>query len=334
MDTPGPPLPPGPRVNPWQTAGTVAAPAPERLQSLLDGLWRSTGHHRLPDGTVTGIRQRPVPSAGATYPVQTHLVVGTAGLDGLGTGRYVLDHDSGTLLRRPEATERAAGFTDAGEAPRCAGTHLVLTVQPGRSFGRYRHRAWPLWIADVAYAVAAAEFLLPGPAPAVQLGPDARLRRLLGVPPAAGAPPWLARGLVPEIPLAALELPAARTVDTGRGRALARRRSPELAEFAQTPAAARDPRAAGVARLSGQAWIGGAERVLTWSLALDAPAPRILRSLWRAHRRAAALCYDAVLTGRWRCRPVSGIPAGDGRWTVHALAMLSGHTRTTRDGAP
>ncbi|MBV2364167.1 hypothetical protein ACFPZ0_00170 [Streptomonospora nanhaiensis] len=333
-DPPGPAAPPGPRVNPWHRVGAVPVAVCGRERDLLTGLWSGEGFHRLPDGTLTGVRRRPVPSAGGAYPVQTHLVVGTAG-GTLEAGRYVYDHEHDTLLRRDDRAERAVGRrTDpAGHPP--AGTHVVLTVQPGRSFGRYRHRAWPLWIADTAYALAAVEFLVRAEPARVLLGPSAALRGLLGVPRAAEHERWLAQGLAPEIPLAAVELPAAWAPDPGRRAALAGRRSPAISEF--TRAARHRPRAAGAERAAaacGQAWILGAHRLETWSVATAAPAAAVAGVLWRAHRAAAALCYAGAASGRWRCRPVSGFTATRGRWTVHALAMLPGGPGADGEAAP
>ncbi|OQO94964.1 hypothetical protein B1813_02550 [Saccharomonospora piscinae] len=325
VETPGPPVPPGPRVNPWHVAGAVPVRLPDRERRLLEGLWRGTGTHRLPDGTASGIRQRPVPSAGAAYPVQTHLVVGRSGGGELEAGRYVYDHERATLLRRDEAREEGAGWT--GPAASTPGTRLILTVQPGRSFGRYRHRCWPLWIADVAYALAAVEFLLATRAMPVTLGPSGRIRELLGVAPGADHERWLARGLVPEIPLAALDLPAAWTVAADRSEALGARRSPALREFEDRVPRVRDRRTEGVARASGQGWVRGAARVRAWSVASGASAPDVATALWSAHRGAASECYEAARSGRWRCRPVSGFAARDGRWIVHALAMLPGRDR-------
>lgn len=321
---PAAPLPPGPRVNPWQKAGAVPVATPERLQRLFEGLWRSPGYHHRPDGTATTIRQRPVPSAGATYPVHTHLVVGSRSRDSLDAGRYFYDHEEQTLLRRTEADEQAAGWHLGGVRPRPGGSFLVLTVQPGRSLGRYRHRAWPLWIADAAYAMAAVEFLITEHLTST-LGPGVPLRDLLGVPRAASSQEWVARGLVPEIPLAAIELPSSWILDGERGRALAARRSPGLQEFERAAAAfSADRRAAEVARLSGQGWVLGARRIETWSVPTNAPAGQISAALWQAHRCSASQWYEATLSRRWRCRPVSGIRAEHGRWTVHALAMLPG----------
>ncbi|MFV2195018.1 hypothetical protein [Nocardiopsis sp. LOL_012] len=318
-EAPGPPCPPGPRANPWYLAGAEPVAAPEREGGLLDGLWRSAGRHRLPDGTVTRVHKRPVPSAGAAYPVHTHLVVGT-GEGALEAGRYVHDTEHGTLFRRDERRDQEAGWPPGADT---RGTHLVLTVQPGRSFGRYRHRAWPLWIADTAYALAAAEFLCTAAPVAVRLGPSRWLRDLLGVPLASEHGRWLARGLAPEIPLAAVELPGDWAVDPARRRALAARRSPAIAEF-ESGVRAPAPRTAEVAAASGQRWVLGAHHLEAWSVAVDAPAAEVAATLWRAHRSAAGLCYAGALSRRWRCRPVSGLVAAHGRWTVHALAMLPG----------
>lgn len=67
-----------------------------------------------------------------------------------------------------------------------------------------------------------------------------------------------------------------------------------------------------------------ADGVETWSVPTDAPANEISGAVWQAHRCAASLWYEAALSRRWRCRPVSGISARNGRWIVHALAMLPG----------
>ncbi|MGW5877224.1 hypothetical protein ACWFMI_11840 [Nocardiopsis terrae] len=329
-EAPGPPRPPGPRANPWRRAGADPVAVPVRERALFDGLWRGAGHHRLADGTVTRVRRRPVPSAGATYPVHTHLVVGADGP--LDAGRYAFDLEEGTLHRRDGAREREAGWHAPGADAGAAGAHLVLSVQPGRSFGRYRHRAWPLWIADTAYALAAVEFLCaPAPA-AVRLGPGPWLRELLGVPRAAEHGRWLARGLAPEIPLAAVELPGSWSVPPERRDALAARRSPAIGEFEAAPRT-RDPRVADVAEASGQTWVLGARRLRTWSVAVDTPAAEFTRALWRGHRAAAELCYAGALSRRWRCRPVSGFVASRGRWTFHALAMLPGEHDLDKESA-
>ncbi|GAA1106578.1 nitroreductase family protein [Nocardiopsis metallicus] len=327
---PGPPVPPGPRANPWHRAGADPVAVPERERALLDGLWLSRGHHRLADGTATRVPRRPVPSAGAAYPVHTHLVVGADGP--LEAGRYAFDMEKGVLLRRDAARERDAGWDAPGSGTAVRGTHLVLTVQPGRSFGRYRHRAWPLWIADTAYALAAVEFLCaPGPA-AVHLGPGPWLRELLGVPRACEHGRWLARGLAPEIALAAVELPGTWSVPADRRDALAARRSPAIGEF-EAAERNRDPRSARAAKESGQAWVLGAHRLKTWSVAVGTPAAALAPALWRAHRQAAGLCYAGALSQRWRCRPVSGFTAARGRWTVHALAMLPGAHHLDKESA-
>jgi hypothetical protein len=84
---------------------------------------------------------------------------------------------------------------------------LVITVQPGRSFGRYRHRAWPLWIADAAYALEAVRALVP--AAVLPDGWDlmGEARRLAGLPHGHDAESWVRHGLAPEICLARIGLP-------------------------------------------------------------------------------------------------------------------------------
>ncbi|WP_052809526.1 nitroreductase family protein [Streptomonospora alba] len=329
-DSPGEPRPPGPRANPWRAAGAEPVAVPARERALLDALWRSGGRHRRPDGTPSGIHRRPVPSAGAAYPVRTHLVVGP-GADGLAPGRYAYDMEQDTLVKRDDAADRAAGWPGAADRP-ADGTHLVLTVQPGRSFGRYRHRAWPLWIADTAYALAAVEFLYAPERLAVRLGPGAALRALLRVPPAAEPRRWLARRLAPEIPLAAVALPQSRTIGPRHRDALAARRSPDITRFLET--GARGAAADRTAAASAQAWVRGATRLHTWAIPSGAATAELAAAVWDAHRAAAAICYADAATGDWRSRPVSGFAAEDGHWTIHALAALPGRRRVATETGP
>lgn len=308
---PGSPVPPGPRVNSWDSSGAwPAATLPDGVKALLEGLWRSPGHHLGPNGTTTRIRQRPVPSAGGTYPVQTHLVIGDLGSPGLDPGLYVYDHERDVLIRRRDEQRSVS-----------ADSWLVFTVQPGRSFGRYRHRAWPLWIADAAYALAAAEFLLVDPVSAV-LGPAVALRELLAVARGSDTGWWLSRGLAPEIPLAGVRLPARIRVNQLRSAALASRRSPTLASFAAGAPGSTSSQSRFLAERSGQDWLMGADRLETWTVHLHAPPTAFAQAMWEAHRGAARLTYEAALSGRWRCRPVSGFAATAGSWVIHALAML------------
>ncbi|MCD2118268.1 MULTISPECIES: nitroreductase family protein [Rhodococcus] len=306
-------------MNPWRRFGTPCVPTEGRIEELLCALWYPGDWHLRDDGSVTSIARRPIPSAGATYAVHTHVIVGGDGTDGLDPGHYAYDHDKGQLLRRDNARETAAGW----ELPRSPspGSRLVFSVQPGRSFGRYRHRAWPLWIADAAYALEAVRFLLDTDFPTV-FGPGPEIRAQLGVPPATETSAWLSRGLVPEIPLVSIELPSNWDIASQRRHALGRRRSPKLADFVRNPV--RDTNAAHLAELAGQAWIAHADRIETWKIIPSASAETIYDALWHAHRAAARLCYDAALSQKVRCRPVSGIPAAAESWTMHAVAMLDG----------
>ncbi|MGO1174670.1 MAG: hypothetical protein ACTMKZ_00655 [Brevibacterium aurantiacum] len=315
---PGAPIPPGPRMNPWDRAGArPVTTLPDGVKALLEGLWLSPGYHRGPDGKTTRIRQRPVPSAGGAYPVHTHLVISSLGAAGLDPGLYAYDHEHDTLLRRHD--ERPAGRRPG--APESADSWMVFTVQPGRSFGRYRHRAWPLWIADAAYALTAAEFLLDDPAETL-IGPAAGLRDLLAFAPGADTGWWLSRGLVPEMPLVAIRLPRRIRVNRPRSTALARRRSPSLATFATGEPGAASSRTLHLAQRSGQAWLLGADRIEAWTVSPQDPPRQIARAVWNAHRCAARLVYDAAESDRWRCRPVSGFAATGQSWVIHALALL------------
>lgn len=323
-------LPPGPRMNPWRHVHTQPAPLTGRLRDLLLGLWHPGTFHLRTDGTPTSITQRPVPSAGSTYPVHTHLAVGRHGFDDLAPGLYVYDHERSLLLQRHREREQIESRSEA--VPPNDDLTLIFTVQPGRSFGRYRHRAWPLWIADTAYAQQAVEFLL-----ATQLdtttGPSNHLRQILDVPAATSADLWFSHGLVPEIPLVAMTLPSAWEVDRRRQQALAARRSPDIQSFA--PKRPRNTTARQIAALSGQRWVQYADHVETWAIPVHSSSEQMAAALWRAHRAAATLCYSAALSGRSRIRPVSGIPAADGEWTMHALAMLETAPHPDReDDAP
>lgn len=310
--TPDAPLPPGPRANRWPEA--AGGDPPPGATGLLDALWRPCGFHRAADGALTGIRRRPVPSAGGCYPVQTHLVA-------RGGGLWVFDHEARMLRRRDPHADTASGWAaslTSGDALR-----LVFTVQPGRSFGRYRHRSWPLWIADVAYALAAVRFLLGERAGAVELGPSTRLRRLLGMPRAADAERWISRGLAPEIPLASIEIDGDPAPLSAPRRALAARRSPSLQQFAaRAHAVTPSAEAERLARGSGQAWVRGATSTASWSIPVATSAPTLAASIWDAHLSAAALCYAAALSGERGARAVSGFPALGGRWIIHAVAFL------------
>lgn len=322
-------LPPGPRMNPWHRGPARPAPLTGRLRDLLLGLWRPGAFHRRADGHPTSVRRRPVPSAGGCYPVHTHLAVGRHGFDDLEPGRYVFDHERSRLLQRHRDFEQIGRGPEA--VPSGDGLTLILTVQPGRGFGRYRHRAWPLWIADTAYAQQAVEFLLNTHLRATT-GPSSHLRRMLGVPAATCPDLWLAHGLVPEIPLVALTTPRAWEVNHVRRHALATRRSPDIAAF--VPKAQRSPAAQQLAAVSGQSWVQHADRVDAWSIPVRSSCEQIAAALWRAHRAAATRCYAAALTGRWQIRPVSGIPAAAGEWTMHALAMLDTAPPDREDAAP
>ncbi|MGO3326472.1 hypothetical protein [Gordonia sp. (in: high G+C Gram-positive bacteria)] len=308
-DEPGPAVPPGPRSNPWTAVGAVPVAAPPRVRALVDGLWNDGGPHVLPDGTPSSIARRPVPSAGGAYPVQTHLVIGDRGFAGLDPGRYVVDRESATLLRRGD------GVAGSGVS------HLVFTVLPGRSYSRYGHRSWPLWIADVAYAVAAVDFL-SGARARVLVGPDRRIRSLVAFPPAGDARRWTDSGLVPEIALAATPLGDNFRVSEIRRAALRVRRSPAVADFASRTGRRPSDDAITVARASQQGWVLGSDRLRMWTLAPPDDAPTLLAGLWRVHRDAARFVYGHALDGRRQCRPVSGTTLVDGTWPVHAVACL------------
>ncbi|MEV4999517.1 hypothetical protein [Nocardioides sp. LML1-1-1.1] len=298
-EPPGPPLPPGPPTNTWTRAGALPVLGRSAEAVLLADLWGARGHHLRADGTTTAVPCRAVPSAGAAYPVQWHVLVPAGTDSALPPGRYALGATG--LLRRP------------GPVPAGSSVALVVSVQPGRSFGRYRHRAWPLWVADAAYAVEAVRFVVPG----AEVGSTdlVVVREALGVARAGATDWWLGQGLVPELALARVDLPGGWAVDPLRRAALGARRSPALARFA---AGAGCPEAREPADQSGQAWVRGATRVRCWAR----PALTDYAALWRAHREAARECYAASAAGLG-VRPVSGfVLRAGGPPLLHALAML------------
>lgn len=320
FEEPGSPLPPGPRSNDWARLGARLVRGPSREATLLDALWSPRGFHRTEDGRLTSVPCRLVPSAGGAYPVQWHVVVPQGVASSLGPGRYART-ESGDLVRR-------RGPVPAGRA-----VTVAVTVLPGRSFGRYRHRAWPLWVADAAYALEAVRALVPSAQlPRSWADLDAA-RALLALPRASETGHWLENGLAPELCLARVELPHRWEVDVERLALLSRRRSPGLAAFAQAAnsrpthqpvAAARE-----VAAQSGQDWVLGATRVATWIRSEPTTDPAGYSRLWHVHRRAARLCYR--LTGQGTAsRSVSGFtlpPRAGARPLMHALAVLDPQER-------
>lgn len=347
-EPPGAPLPPGPRANAWP--GEPADDAP--VSALIHRLWRPRGYHLRPDGTPTSVPRRAVPSAGGAYPVQWHVAVPDGAAEPLPPGRYFYDPDRGRLLRRYDYNPTGGRMARDAEGLGGDGVLLGITVQPGRTFGRYRHRAWPLWIADAAYALEAVRAAVP----AALLPPGwsdlAAVRRALGLAPAAETGWWLDRGLVPELAMAMLRLPPGWRCDETMAAALETRRSPALDRFTARRAG-HDPMARGagrgspargagldravpevaeVARQSGQAWVLGADRVLTWPRTRKVDAA-VYAHLWLAHREAARRSYDLIRQGHG-VRAVSGFtaPPGDGgRPLLHAITVLDHHGHGERE---
>jgi len=164
---PGPLAPPGPTVNAW--AGPIL-PA-TRIGALLEEVWWSDSFHPSPEtGQPTGIRERPIPSAGACYPVQTHVLFGQDQEEGGARGFY--DHDTNRFL-------------NVGDCTLSHGTLIVLTVLSQRTAAKYHHRAWPGLIADAAYALTAIAAVAARTGLAAtrldRLGPDS-LAQLAGIP--------------------------------------------------------------------------------------------------------------------------------------------------------
>lgn len=134
---------PGPRQNTWGTpagANHAVADASVPIAEVLDTLWRARGVHTNPATGAPGtIPQRAIPSAGACYPVQVHLLCGTC--CDVPPGIHAYNAEDSTTHRRTAA------------APAMAGAILVFSVLPQRTAARYHHRALPLLLADTAYAL-------------------------------------------------------------------------------------------------------------------------------------------------------------------------------------
>ncbi|MEC5181386.1 hypothetical protein [Arthrobacter sp. CG_A4] len=214
---------PGPRQNSWAGPSHWGVPlgddrvlgrGPRRVPALamLRALWWSGQFHADPATGLPGtIRQRAVPSAGACYPVQLHVLCG-AGCD-VPPGAYAFDADRGLLVRRGDTG--MAGSAAGGTTGTATGAVVVFTALPQRTAAKYHHRAWPLALADTAYAVAA----LVHHAAALGIeaewppgGPE-HLAAALGLPDYSA---WQARwpDTAPELALAAVALGAAGTLPT------------------------------------------------------------------------------------------------------------------------
>jgi len=202
---------PGPRQNGWTGPAHRGAPDSDdqpqhaRVLAMIRALWWSPRFHTNPATGLPGtVRQRAVPSAGACYPVQIHVLCGL-GCDVL-PGAYAFDADRGLLVRRG-----ASGMA-GGTAGPAWGAVVVFTALPQRTAAKYHHRAWPLLLADAAYAVAALAHHAAG------LGIDAEwltgnpadLASALGLPDySAWQEYW--PDTAPELALAAVALGAPRT---------------------------------------------------------------------------------------------------------------------------
>ncbi len=310
-DLPGDPLPPGPRENRWpgelvEISGTAA--------TAIHRLWRARGHHPRADGSPTTIPRRVVPSAGGSYPVQWHLVVPPGHRRRLDPGRYVYHPPAEMLVRRSD-------LRPGRPAP--DHVEIVLTVQPGRTFGRYRHRAWPLWVADAAYALEALLLLVPDAHLPEDWSDLAAARRALGLPRAAQAAWWLEHGLVPEIALARIRLPLDPHLDEVASAAICSRRSPGLDSFHERHDRVPTHRhVAEAARQSGQSWVLGADHLIGWPRPPRLDATGYAR-LWQIHREAARHTYALTARGHgvravsgFCTRPMTAPPL------VHAIAIL------------
>lgn len=236
-ETPGPPEPPGPRVNQWPGRIQQVLPGEERVpvMSMIRTLfWGLELHPDPATGRPGTIRRRAVPSAGACYPVQVHLACG-AGCD-VPPGRYAFDAEQGILLRRSGPPGGTVG----------RGAVVVFTVLPQRTAARYHHRALPLLLSDTAYAVAAlAHHAAWHGVTAAQVRSDPRTLAALADLPGYGEwkERWPATG--PELALAAVSLegflPGVATPSDGPGPLPVPERRPRLLPEVADWAAAHRP---------------------------------------------------------------------------------------------
>ncbi|POH71759.1 hypothetical protein [Arthrobacter glacialis] len=134
---------PGPRQNTWDPPlppDHAVSDAPVPIAAVLGALWKTRGFHVNPaTGAPGGIPQRAIPSAGACYPVQVHLLCGSD--CDVPPGIHAYNPANSTTYRRIQS------------APATAGAIVVFTVLPQRTAAKYHHRALPLLLADTAYAL-------------------------------------------------------------------------------------------------------------------------------------------------------------------------------------
>lgn len=355
---PGPPVPPGPQAQDWSPlarehpghppgsapsahAGRPAAavpvlsggPAPAELISWFGALghlllFGSEFHRDEATGDELSVRRRPIPSAGAAYPVQLHLR--------LGPWRLAYHQERDSVFDLSEALGPPAHHRPEHHSPedhRLTSARLSFTVLPGRSFSRYRHRAWTLWIADAAYAAEAAIQVMGGPSPGgLRTSPDLsgprELARRAGLPLRDGWPT-----ASPELTILGLELGQAAPPENSASvtlpglTPLPPRRSFPISELSAT-AASRAPRPhqhqetlLSPQHCSGQGWLGACADVVLFT-APKTKDPHLLRhQLISVHRQAARLTYAAAAEGV-SVRPVSGFTDVPGHRLrcLHALA--------------
>ena len=207
---------PGPPQNTW--TGPIHWGVPHGgdqqrrvpVLAMVRGLWWSRQFHINPATGLPGtVRQRAVPSAGACYPVQIHVLCG-AGCD-VPPGAYAFDADRGLLVRRGDPG--MASGSARGAAGSATGAVVVFTALPQRTAAKYHHRAWPLLLADAAYAVAALAHHAAGLGIEAEWlpGDPEHLASALGLP---DYPAWQHRwpDTAPELALAAVALGAAGTL--------------------------------------------------------------------------------------------------------------------------
>lgn len=356
---PGPGTSPGPQAQDWSAHGPEVAVAPcteaawpvtvplpggavaagvrasaprellEWFGALGHQLFFSEEFHRDEvSGRTLRVRRRPVPSAGAAYPVQLHLRLGPWRL------AYHQEHDAVHDLTC--AFAHPADFSASSQRQ----ARLTFTVLPGRSFSRYRHRAWTLWIADVAYAVEGARHVMghaPAIAPVREIGPS-ELARQAALPARAFWPtphPELAiQGLdVGRAVGGLLRLPALRPLPHRRSIPL--KRLTANTEPGPPPRPGRRPPAQqqllAPEHCSEQVWLATWPHVRLFTVPATEDPLLLRRQLVDVHRRAARLTYAEAKAGR-QVRPISGftdVPDRRDR-CLHALVLET----STKTGEP
>ncbi|GGE78592.1 hypothetical protein GCM10011401_27330 [Nesterenkonia cremea] len=316
------PLPQG------ETTGSLA---PEELigwfGALGEQLFFTEDFHRdEATGRVLRVRRRPVPSAGATYPVQLHLRL----------GGWRLAYDQEHNVVHDLSAVLTTGDQPIDLRPTAPRVRLTFTVLPGRSFSRYRHRAWTLWIADVVYAVEGARYALGG-GPLVGAPHDAGPTVLAGEAGLPDSATWptsyrelavqgLDVGRVGPPHVGALKLPALRRLPDRRSIPLAVLAADTESSEKSVDRAPDQQQLLDPVHCSGQRWPAEWTHMRLFTVPRTTDPMQLRRQLVSVHRQAAQITYTEAEAGR-QVRPVSGFTDVPGRpdRCLHALALQEHH---------